>query len=475
MVLAGVSVFCFPLQGKASKTDLVTVASDIQKKDPTIVLTQSMAEIVDVEGQIADVMVADPSIVDVSALQSNRLYLVGINLGTTNIIALDEAGNVIKRLNVHVKIDDETIQNALEELFPNEDVHVKSLTDQLILSGTVSTPDVAERVANVVGQYMGEIQDMDGAADEIIVNLLNVRGKAQVMLRVKVMEVSRTLLRERGANTDIDDLGGVFGKNIRNNPHPDMDGIFGGVIETGVTETPYALFGVLESFGALGPIETMISLLEEEGLVKVLAEPNLTAISGEEAGFLAGGEFPVPSGKDSEGNIVITFRQFGVSLNFSPTVLSEKRISLQLQTEVSSLARESQVQLDGVEVPGLDVRRASTTVELGSGGTLMIAGLLESETIKTMSGLPGITRTPILGDLMSSESFRRDETEMVVLVTPYLVDPFADEKQSEEVPKKEQEQSGLASAFSKNIRKTYGALQISDLFEGDKSYGYIID
>ncbi|MCB9994987.1 MAG: type II and III secretion system protein family protein [Rhodospirillales bacterium] len=461
----------------ASKTDLVTIAAEKHKKDPTIVLVQGMAEIVDVPGPVADIMVANPDIVDVMALQSNRLYLVGVNVGSTNLIAVDENGDIVKRLNVHVKIDDEVLQDTIRELFPEEEVYIKTLTDQLILTGTVSTPDVAQRISSLVAHYMGEIQDLDGrSTDEIIVNLLKVRGKSQVMLRVKVLEVSRSLLKERGTDTDIADLGDVFGESIQNNPtEASLSGFFGGVIQTGVTETPFAAFGLLENLGAFGPIDTILTLLEENGMAKILAEPNLTAISGENAGFLAGGEFPVPSGRDSEGNVVIVFRQFGVSLAFTPIVMSPDRISMQLETEVSSLSRESAVTLADIDVPGLDVRRASTTVEMGSGTTLMIAGLLQSQTVNNMSGIPGMMNTPIIGDLMSSESFRRDETEMVVLVTPYLVEPYGDKNQAKKIPAKDNKQDNLEKAFARNIRRTFGNLKVSGIFDGQNGYGYIIE
>lgn len=206
-----------------------------------------------------------------------------------------------------------------------------------------------------------------------------------------------------------------------------------------------------------------------------MAEPNLTAISGESAGFLAGGEFPVPSGRDNEGNIIITFRQFGVALNFAPVVLSNDRISLQLQTEVSSLAQDNSVTLADIEVPGLDVRRATTTVEMGSGASLMIAGLLQSEAFKTMSGLPGMTRTPILGELFQSENFQRNETELVILVTPYLVEPFADKKQAKKVPLRTPEENYLEEAFAMNVRRIYGDKRAADVLKGDEHFGYILD
>ena len=467
-------VVCGSMQSLASKSDLVTIASEAQKKDPTIVINQNTAEVVDVGGPIADIMVANPEIIDVTALQSNRLYIVGMQLGSTNLIAVDAEGNVLKRLNVHVTIDTENIQRTIDELFPDEDVTVKALRGQVIISGSVSTPDVAQRVQNLVAQYMTEIEGKKATADEVVVNLMSVKGKSQVMLRVKVLEVSRSLLKERGSDTQIDDLGGVLGKNVANSDR--LSGLLGGVVETGITETPFAAFGLLEKFGSFGPIDSVLTMLEQNGLAKILAEPNLSAISGEQASFLAGGEFPVPSGRDSNGNIIITFRQFGVSLSFIPIVMSEDRISMQLATEVSSLSRDTTATLADIEVPGLDVRRASTTVEMASGTTLMIAGLLQSQTVNNLSGIPGMTKAPIIGQLMSSESFRRDETEMVVLVTPYLVEPFGDKKQAKRIPKEEgDKKNSLAEAFFRNIRRTFGNLKISGLFDGDHSYGYILE
>lgn len=469
-VLCGIAV-----QSYASKSDLMSVNASQESKDPAITLYQGSAEIVDIGGQVADIMIADPSIVDVTVLQSNRLYMVGVNLGSTNLIAVDENGDVIKRMNIHVKMDTDALQRTLDEVFPDETVKVKALRGQVILTGSVSTPDVAQSVQNLVNHHITEIEGTNATADEMIVNLMTIKGKGQVMLRVKVMEVSRTLLKERGTDTDIQDLGGILGPNIDSSPDADLGGLLGGVFATGVTETPFAAFGLLENLGAFGPIDTVITLLEEAGMARILAEPNLTAISGEPAGFLAGGEFPVPSGRDSEGNIQITFRQFGVSLSFEPVVMSENRIVLRLETEVSSLARDNQVTLADVEVPGLDVRRASTTVEMGSGATLMIAGLLQSQTFKNLTGIPGMLNAPIIGDLMSSDSFRRDETEMVVLVTPYLVQPFGDKKQAKRIPAQEKDSNNLAMAFSRNIRRTYGDVKVSELFEGEQSFGYLID
>ncbi len=441
----------------AEKGDLVTLSAKKQHQDPTLVLTLGKADVVEVDGPVADVMVANPSIVDVSALQSNKLYLVGAAIGDTNIIALDAEGNVLKRMNVHVRIDEITLQNNIEALFPDENVKAKTVNDQVVLTGNVSTPAAANKIQDLAARVAG-----DAAR---VANLMHVRGDQQVMLRVKVMEMSRSALREFSSELSLEDSGNGW------------DNVIGSFLTgsgVGLTADPTISGTAVFEDGVFGPLTSTLTAMEDKGLVNVLAEPNLTAISGEEAGFLAGGEFPVPSGRDSEGNIQIAFRSFGVSLSFRPVVLSEDRISLQLQTEVSSLDRENAIPLDGgLEIPGLDVRRASTTVEMGSGGSLMIAGILQSQSVKGMAGLPGIMETPIIGDLIKSKSFSRQESELVVIVTPFLIQPFADPDQANKLP--EPEEQPLAQAFAENIRRTYASRRLpAELFAQEQRFGYLI-
>jgi pilus assembly protein CpaC len=456
-------------EGYASKTDLVTIADVQQKRDPTLVLTQGKADIVEVDGPVSDIMVADPSVVDVMVLQANRLYMVGSALGSTNVIALDGEGNVIKRLNVRVKIDDGTIQDLVQELFPDEQVKITTMADQVVLTGEVSTPDVSNRLINVVSRYVA--QEQGGGSGDIsntVVNMLTVAGEQQVMLRVKIVEASRDTLRELGVATGVSE--GEPGGEFNN-----VAGFLGAAATgLGLSADPLGTANVIYDHGSgLGPIQVVIDALEQNGLLNTLAEPNLTAISGQEAGFLAGGEFPIPASRDQDGNIVIDYRPFGVALNFRPTVMSPDRISLQLQTEVSSISNQNSLNINQLNVPGFSVRRAQTTVELASGGSLMIAGLLRSDATRTMTDLPGIKDVPILGDLISSDSFQREESELVVMVTAYLVTPFADKSQAEEsvsparVP--------LAEAFQNNIRRVYNRRPLDGLFDGEQKYGYLID
>lgn len=412
--------------------DLLEIGSLQQRGDPILKLTLGKAEVITIPGSVSDILVANPKIADVVALQTDKLYIVGASLGDTNIIATDQTGNVLKRFNISVNVDTDAIEDMVRHLFPDErDVKVHMIGDQLALTGLVSTPSVAQKIARLVAAHMGEIQGKDfKSTNEAIENLLEVRGEQQVMLRVRMVEMSRSVLKELGLETSANQT------TLTGNPLPHtgngLQGFLGVTGRTGLTKDPLGVGALVwnSTIGGLGQLEFLINALENDNLANILAEPNLTSVSGEQAGFLAGGEFPVPVGRDRDGNIMIEYKEFGVSLNFRPIVLSEDRISLQLNTEVSSLNQSQGITLADIQVPGLDIRRASTTVEINSGGTLMMAGLLKSDSIKGLSGLPGIKDTPVIGDLLSSDSFSRQETELVLLVTPYLVQPFADKNQA---------------------------------------------
>lgn len=395
-------------------------------------LTLGKAEVFKLPNSVSDIMVANPKIADVSALQMNQLYIVGTTLGDTNIIILDSFGNVLKNLNVNVSVDISTIENLIQTVFPNEkNVRVHVVGSQVALMGSVSTPSAAQKISKLVAAHMAEIRKGDASnVDSMIENLLEVRGQQQVTLRVRILEVSRSVLKELGVESTTDNA-----SNTTRGFRPSVNA----TTNTGLTKDPFGITSLVfnSGFGTIGDISVLLNALESDGLTNVLAEPNLTAISGEQAGFLAGGEFPIPTGRDQNGNIVIDYKQFGVSLNFKPIVMSGDRISLQLNTEVSSLDQAAGLTLSDIQVPGLDVRRASTTVEINSGGSLMMAGLLKSSNTKGLSGIPGIKDAPVLGELMSSKSFQREETELVVIVTPYLVQPFADHTQAQPIDEEE--------------------------------------
>jgi pilus assembly protein CpaC len=456
----------------AAKGDLVAVEEEEQR---VLQLEYGKARIIQVDGAISDVLVASPGIVDVMAVQSDRLYLVGANYGDTNLLILDEEGNVLDDINIHVKLDMQIMEEYLEENFPDEDVNLDMLSDQLIMTGTVSTPEVASQIKRIVGIYFMEIIEEEGEIDEWIVDMMQVRGERQVMLRVRIVEVSRTILKELGTESvSVSDYGDLLGDEIRAGSGILRDASGGS--SGGLQEPGFGSLEIFSSLGAFGPIDIVFEALIDDGLASLLAEPNLTAISGSAAGFLAGGEFPVPSGRDSEGNVIITFRDFGVSLNFLPTVMNDDRIVLQLNTEVSSLNRAESVTISGLEIPGLDVRRAETTVEIGSGQSLMIAGLLQSEAVQSLANVPGIDSAPVIGDLLESESFQRSESELVVVVSPFVVKPFANRDYSNNVKNIETSRSvpPLMAAFADSIRRTFGRRAEVALADAE-GYGYILD
>lgn len=442
-------------------------------------ITLGKADLVNLPAGVSDVLVADPAVIDVQAVQSNKLYIVGLTIGDTNVIVLDAAGNVVKRIDIHVTYDLQAIQSNIERLFPNEKVRVGAVHGQIVLTGTVSNPETASKVTNLVGHYVSALEGTDNKAiDSLISNLLEVRGEQQVMLQVKIVEAERSIFKELGVDLNANDPNELAVTQLFRGTQPFSElgsngnslG-FGAAAGLASTQDPAAFArGFLDTgLDGVGTLGLFINALEEENLINVLAEPNLTAVSGQQAGFLAGGEFPVPTGRDQFGNITIEFREFGVSLNFRPVVLSDQRINLQLDTEVSSLDPANAVTLADIVVPGLDIRRASTTIEIPSGGSLMIAGLLQSETTKGLTGLPGIKDTPVLGDLISSDNFQREETELVVIVTGYLVEPYADHKRAEKNPG--DKRGELAKIFATNIRRSYD-VEDEDLLA---QAGYIVD
>ncbi len=498
---------------KASKTNLAALGA---KKPSGVVLMLGKADIVNIGGEIADVLVADPSVVDVMAVKSNRLYLVGSKLGDTNIMALDADGNILRRINVHVQLDTERLQSMIDELYPNEDVLVRAMADQVVLTGSVTTPANANKITNLVGKVASEAQGVDiASADNVIVNMMSVRGEQQVMLKVKIVEASRSALKDLGVQ-----LQSPNGANI--------DDLTGGLTTApalGLASPQQIATAFLNySSGNFGNLSLVANALEQEGIINTLAEPTLTAISGEQAGFLAGGEFPIPTQIDENGNLVFEFKPFGVSLNFRPAVMSKERISLQLTTEVSTTSFEQSLQLNGISIPTFNVRRAETNVELPSGGTLMIAGLIQSNSISGLSQIPGVGDVPVVGDLVKSDSFRRSESEVIVMITPYLVQPFAQnqttvatapitsqqtplptqtgpdvnygaiipddrglprlppeqdiiglEAMPANLPAPVRQQSQVTGVFSDNLRRVYGQDAPDNLISQTSGFGYVLD
>lgn len=415
-------------------------ASQINK---TVLLTVGKAETLTLNNDMADVLVADPSIVDIGALKANQLYAVGLKTGATNVLVFDKNGAQIMNYNISVAVDNTTLQATLNNLVPGQDIRVTTVNNDIVLSGTVDTPIMASRARDIAGRFTSN--------DEGIVNLLSVKTEQQVMLKVKIVEAGKATLKELGIENNLT-LGDSFGNFAGS--------AIGATADTGLTATPFGTGTLAYSTTGFGALNLLLKALEQKNLVNTLAEPNLTAISGEQAGFLVGGEFPIPSGRDQFGNILIEYKKFGVSLNFKPIVMSDDRISMQLTTEVSAPTTNNSVTIASVNVPSLNVRRAETTVELNSGGSLMIAGLLQSQTVSALNQLPGADKAPVLGDLIKSQSFSRDESELLVMVTAYLVKPYAEKDEAVRAePTIDQEVTvdrAMDTDLQSRLRKIYG-------------------
>jgi pilus assembly protein CpaC len=358
------------------------------------------------------VFVADPEIADVQAQSASIVYLFGRRAGSTSLYAVDENDQLLLRTAVTVQHNLSGLRQAVLQLVPASRITVGTVDSSIVVDGLVDSPTQAQELRELAERYLGE--------NETLLYRVGVAAPTQVHLRVRVAEVSRDVIKEFGINWEA-----IF---------QNSDFAFGFVTGRPVTDaasnflrspTADSVFGGWE--GGDDFINTAIDALAEEGLVNVLAEPNLTALSGETASFLAGGEFPIPIDSDDEG-LTIEFKEFGISLAFTPTVLSSDRISLRVRPEVSDLSDKGAINVDGLIIPALATRRAETTVELGSGQSFAIGGLLSTDIDNRIRRFPGLGDIPVLGTLFRSTRFQSNETELVILVTPYLVRPFDEAK-----------------------------------------------
>jgi pilus assembly protein CpaC len=377
--------------------NFLDVGSAPQKVD----LLLGKARILQLPTAARDVLVANPDVADVVMRTQRLVYLLGRQVGDTNVFFFDAEGNEILRLEARIELDLSALRATLNELMPKDDVQVTSVNNNVFLSGRVGSAAAAEDARRIARRFVAE--------DANVVNMLEVSADQQVVLRVRVAEMQRTAIKELG-------LSYAFSRVAGNFPSIGFN-LFEG-LGANAAGSAFAQFLTSNTSFAV-----LIDALENNGLVKTLAEPNLTAVSGEAANFLAGGEFPIPVSQD-ENTITVEFRPFGIGLDFTPVVVSSGHISLRVQTEVSALSSAGAVTIGGITVPALTVRRAATTVELPSGGSLVIAGLLQDDITTSVDGIPGLKDLPVLGALFRSARFRREETELVIAVTAYLVNPI---------------------------------------------------
>jgi pilus assembly protein CpaC len=369
--------------------------------------------VIDLPRDIKDVLVADPKIANAVVRSAQRAYIIGATVGQTNIVFFDSAGQQIAAYDIAVTRDLNGLRAALKQMMPNSDIRIEGLGDGVMLSGTAATPIEAQQAGELAGRLAGGVDK--------VVNSIVVRGRDQVMLKVTVAEVQRNIIKQLGI-----DLSGSlnYGTSVVN---------FNNVTPFTANNAPLvAGNGITGAFGTRPSVQATIRAMESAGVVRTLAEPNLTAISGESATFISGGEFPIPTGVTCQtttsgaiGQCVqtVSFKKFGISLNFTPVVLTEGRISLRVMTEVSEVSSENALTggAGGTTIPSIKTRRVETTLEIPSGGAMAMAGLIQEQTKLAINGLPGLAQVPVLGALFRSRDFVNNQTELMVLVTPYVV------------------------------------------------------
>jgi len=382
-------------------------------------LETSKGKLVHLNSPASAVITADPNIADVQVVSPSLVYINGKNIGETTIFAVDSKDNEILHAVVTVTNNISKLDKAVKEFVPDAKVSFQSVDNALVMNGEVDSPLQAEDVRRIAAPFVRQGQTL--------VNMLHPKGSDQVMLKVKIAEVDRSELKQ-------------FGVSLQNisTPNNIAFGILQGRSITGSTAfsggpTP-AANGVNTLFGQFNDghnnINGVIDALEDNGLVTTLAEPTLTTQSGQPASFLAGGEIPVPSisGTGPTATVSIAYQPYGVTLNFTPIVLSKDRISLAVAPEVSSITSTGQVVSDNITIPALTTRKASTTVELQSGQSFSIAGLLENDNNNDINKFPFLGDIPILGALFRSSQFKHNQTELVIIVTPYIVNGVEERK-----------------------------------------------
>nr|WP_244919904.1 type II and III secretion system protein family protein [Rhizobium grahamii] len=367
----------------------------------TLNLSSSLGKTIHLPASAKSIFIADPTIADYQAPSNKTIFVFGKKSGRTSLFALDDNGEALAQLLVVVSEPIEDLRAMLKAQVGDYPINVSYTPRGAILSGTAPNAEVVDTAVSVTEQFLGK--------DAQVANKIKVAGSLQVNLSVRVAEVSRSAMNELGINLSAFNQLGSFKLGLLHSGGGDPSG---GTNGGGTAEIGF-------SAGTIG-VNAILDALAKEHVASVLAEPNLTAMSGESASFLAGGEFPIPVAQGN-GQVAVDFRNFGVSLEFVPTVLSNDQINVRVKPEVSELSSQGAVQIDGISVPAISTRRAETVVELASGQSFAIGGLIKRNGNTDISTVPWLGEVPIIGALFRSSSFQKQETELVIIVTPYIV------------------------------------------------------
>ena len=420
---------------------------------------------IDLPADIKDVLVADPKTANAVIRSSRRVYIIGIAVGQTNIFFFDGEGKQIAGFDIAVTRDLNGLRAAIKQAFPDADIRIEGVGDGVMLSGSAANAAESQQAFDLASRLAG-----DGTK---VVNGISVRGRDQVMLKVTVAEVRRDIIKQLGV-----DLSGSFN--------------YGTAVVNLNTQNSFSATGQPLSntslSGSSQNVTATLRAMDRAGVLRTLAEPNLTAISGETASFVAGGEFPIPNGLSCDTTksppvcqAQVDFKKFGVSLVFTPVVLSEGRISLKVMTEVSDLSTDNALTLSvpgsnqSLTIPSISTRRAETTVEIPSGGSLALAGMIQEQTKQQINGVPGLMQLPILGSLFRSRDYINNQTELMVIVTPYVVRAVA-QKLLSRADDGYADPSDQSTALLGRLNRIYGAPSKTEPpSEYHGKYGFILD
>jgi pilus assembly protein CpaC len=387
--------------------------------------------VIDLPRDAKEVFVANPKVANAVVRSTRKLFIIGLDNGATSVMVVDAQGQQIAALEVNVGRDLNVLAQTLRTAIPQAQIQVRPAGESVLLTGTVASAMEAQQAVDIANAFVGVSAEGGIATKGAVINALTIRGKDQVMLKVTVVEVARTVLKQFGINTSgswsllgdrvVDGVPQNAFQNI--NPfsvNPSANP--GNLLQASISRGGFQATATLQAF-------------ERAGVSRVLAEPTLTAISGEAAKFTAGGEIPIPKSEDCSTvagfrscAIGVEYKPYGVTLSFTPVVLAESRISLRVATEVTEVDPETQLRIGQITVPGMKVRRQETTVELPSGAVMMTAGLIQQSSNQAINGIPGLLNLPVLGALFRSRDYQRRETELMIMVTPFIAQPMKAEQ-----------------------------------------------
>src|SRR3954452_15939772 len=468
-IAAVIFAFGFIASGQAPAAEQGTpiiqlVAGDSNSRFVPLGVGKSV--VIDLPRDIKDVLVADPTIANAVIRTARRAYIIGVKFGQTNVFFFDADGQQIGGLDIAVTRNLNGLRAAIKQALPHADIQAEGLGEGVVLLGNVSNPLESQTAFDIAARLVDDPKK--------VVNSINVHGRDQVMLKVTVAEMQREIIKQLGI-----DLSGSLGSGAT-------------VVNLNSTNTFTAYGQTLTPSNFTGTwksVNATLRAMERAGVIRTLAEPTLTAISGESANFLVGGEFPIPGNYTCDPQtrscqISVQWKKFGVGLNFTPVVLSEGRISLKVMSEVSELSNENSLiltqsigngQTQTLTIPSIKTRRAETTLEIPSGGSLAMAGLIQEQTKQAINGIPGLMQLPVLGALFRSQDFVNNQTELMVIVTPYVVRAVAQTELSRPddgfAPASDSQSTLLAQ-----INRIYGVAGRAEAvgaYEGN--FGFIID